>query len=164
VVYHARKWHVHVASAFPLARYYCILFARACHPVARLNGFTNCGEEVCPKNAKTGLIDASLADSTGKSCDFWSFRNAVEVSQAKIRSQHAVWMQGAEVDASFRIGIVFGRAADHWLGRRRRFQVISGDREIARLPECRPSDHFFTIILIVVELLPPGPYTVSFAL
>jgi hypothetical protein len=27
VVYHARKWHVHVASAFPLARYYTIIFA-----------------------------------------------------------------------------------------------------------------------------------------
>jgi hypothetical protein len=27
VVYHARKWQVHVASAFPLARYYRILFA-----------------------------------------------------------------------------------------------------------------------------------------
>jgi hypothetical protein len=27
VVYHARKWYVHVASAFPLARYYGILFA-----------------------------------------------------------------------------------------------------------------------------------------
>jgi hypothetical protein len=27
VVYHARKWHVHVASAFSLARYYTIIFA-----------------------------------------------------------------------------------------------------------------------------------------
>ena len=27
VVYHARKWYVHVASAFPLARYYRILLA-----------------------------------------------------------------------------------------------------------------------------------------
>ena len=27
VVYHARKWYVHVASAFSLARYYRILFA-----------------------------------------------------------------------------------------------------------------------------------------
>ncbi|MGO9312637.1 MAG: hypothetical protein ACLQBD_20025 [Syntrophobacteraceae bacterium] len=27
VVYHAGKWYVHVASAFPLARYYRILFA-----------------------------------------------------------------------------------------------------------------------------------------
>ena len=27
VVYHARKWYVHVASAFPLARYYTIIFA-----------------------------------------------------------------------------------------------------------------------------------------
>jgi hypothetical protein len=27
VVYHARKWHVHVASAFPLARYYDIIFS-----------------------------------------------------------------------------------------------------------------------------------------
>jgi len=27
VVYHARKWHVHVASAFPLACYYRIIFA-----------------------------------------------------------------------------------------------------------------------------------------
>jgi hypothetical protein len=27
VVYHARKWYVHVASAFPLARYYGIIFA-----------------------------------------------------------------------------------------------------------------------------------------
>jgi hypothetical protein len=27
VVYHARRWYVHVASAFPLARYYRILFA-----------------------------------------------------------------------------------------------------------------------------------------
>ena len=27
VVYHARKWYVHVASAFPLTRYYRILFA-----------------------------------------------------------------------------------------------------------------------------------------
>jgi hypothetical protein len=26
-VYHARRWHVHVATAFPLARYYRILFA-----------------------------------------------------------------------------------------------------------------------------------------
>jgi hypothetical protein len=27
VVYHARKWYVHVATAFPLAPYYRILFA-----------------------------------------------------------------------------------------------------------------------------------------
>jgi hypothetical protein len=27
VVYHARKWYVHIASAFSLARYYRILFA-----------------------------------------------------------------------------------------------------------------------------------------
>jgi hypothetical protein len=27
VIYHARKWHVHVASAFSLARYYLIIFA-----------------------------------------------------------------------------------------------------------------------------------------
>jgi hypothetical protein len=27
VVYHARRWHIHVASAFSLARYYRILFA-----------------------------------------------------------------------------------------------------------------------------------------
>jgi hypothetical protein len=27
VVYHARKWYVHVASAFPVTRYYGILFA-----------------------------------------------------------------------------------------------------------------------------------------
>ena len=27
VVYHARRWYVHVASAFPLARYYRILLA-----------------------------------------------------------------------------------------------------------------------------------------
>jgi hypothetical protein len=27
VVYHARKWYVHVASAFSLARYYRILLA-----------------------------------------------------------------------------------------------------------------------------------------
>ena len=27
VVYNARKWYVHVGSAFPLARYYRILFA-----------------------------------------------------------------------------------------------------------------------------------------
>jgi len=27
VVYHARKWHVHVASAFILIRYYSILLA-----------------------------------------------------------------------------------------------------------------------------------------
>jgi hypothetical protein len=27
VVYHARRWYVHVASAFPLARYYRIIFA-----------------------------------------------------------------------------------------------------------------------------------------
>jgi hypothetical protein len=27
VVYHARRWHVHVAKAFSLARYYRILFA-----------------------------------------------------------------------------------------------------------------------------------------
>ena len=47
------------------------------------------------------------------------------------------------------------------LARRRRFQIISGDTEISRLPECRPSDHYFTFILMVLELLPPGPYTVS---
>jgi hypothetical protein len=29
VVYHARKWHVHVVSAFSLASYYRILFARS---------------------------------------------------------------------------------------------------------------------------------------
>ncbi|MGA2937052.1 MAG: hypothetical protein ABSF52_08145 [Syntrophobacteraceae bacterium] len=27
VVYHARRWHVHIASAFSFARYYRILFA-----------------------------------------------------------------------------------------------------------------------------------------
>jgi hypothetical protein len=27
VVYHARRWYVHVASAFPLALYYGIIFA-----------------------------------------------------------------------------------------------------------------------------------------
>jgi hypothetical protein len=27
VVYHARKWYVHVATAYPFARYYRILFA-----------------------------------------------------------------------------------------------------------------------------------------
>jgi len=27
VVYHARRWYVHVASAFPLVRYYRIIFA-----------------------------------------------------------------------------------------------------------------------------------------
>ena len=27
VVYHARRWYVHVASAYPLARHYQILFA-----------------------------------------------------------------------------------------------------------------------------------------
>jgi hypothetical protein len=27
VAYHARKWYVHVASAFPLARHYRIIFA-----------------------------------------------------------------------------------------------------------------------------------------
>jgi hypothetical protein len=27
VVYHAQRWYVHVASAFPFARYYRILFA-----------------------------------------------------------------------------------------------------------------------------------------
>jgi hypothetical protein len=27
VVYHARKWYVHVVMAYPLARYYRILFA-----------------------------------------------------------------------------------------------------------------------------------------
>ncbi len=27
VVYHARKWYVHIASAFPLGRYYGILFS-----------------------------------------------------------------------------------------------------------------------------------------
>jgi hypothetical protein len=27
LVYHARRWHIHVASAFPLGRYYGILFS-----------------------------------------------------------------------------------------------------------------------------------------
>jgi hypothetical protein len=27
VVYHARRWYVHAATAFPLARHYRILFA-----------------------------------------------------------------------------------------------------------------------------------------
>jgi hypothetical protein len=27
VVYHARRWHIHLATAFPLARYYRILYA-----------------------------------------------------------------------------------------------------------------------------------------
>jgi hypothetical protein len=26
VAYHGRRWHVHVAAAFPLARYYCTVF------------------------------------------------------------------------------------------------------------------------------------------
>jgi hypothetical protein len=34
---------------------------------------------------------------------FTGFRVAGEVFWAKIRSQHAVWMHGAEVDALFRL-------------------------------------------------------------
>jgi hypothetical protein len=56
---------------------------------------------VCPKTAKTSLIDVSLAYSIGKLYGFWRFRVAAEVFQAKIQSQHAVWMYSAEVDALF---------------------------------------------------------------
>jgi hypothetical protein len=39
---------------------------------------------VCPKTAKTSLIDVSLACSTGKSYGFGAFRSAAEVFQAKM--------------------------------------------------------------------------------
>jgi hypothetical protein len=42
--------------------------------MGRQNESTNCGEEVCPKTAKTSLIDVSLAYSIGKSVWFWGLQ------------------------------------------------------------------------------------------
>ncbi len=58
--------------------------------------------------AKTSLIDVSTAYSIGKLYCLGGFRSAAEVFQAKIRSQHAVWMPSGEVDALFPvIGMIF---------------------------------------------------------
>ncbi len=47
----------------------------------------------------TGLIDPSLSCSICKEFSFAGFRNAVEVFQANIQFQYAVWMLSAEVDS-----------------------------------------------------------------
>jgi hypothetical protein len=41
----------------------------------------------------------------GKLYGVAGFRSATEVCQAKIRSQHAIWMQSAEVDALFPLSL-----------------------------------------------------------
>ena len=68
-------------------------------------------EEVCPNTAKTSLLDVSLAYSIGKSYGFGGFTSAAEVFQAKIRSQHSVYMHSAEVDALFRVKATFDDVA-----------------------------------------------------
>jgi hypothetical protein len=66
------------------------------------------GMVVWPENAKTNLIDVSLAYTIGKSYGFGGFRSAAEVFQAKIRYQHAVWMPSGQIDALFRFTLFFG--------------------------------------------------------
>jgi hypothetical protein len=58
--------------------------------------------EVRPEIAKTGATEIFLACSIGHSYGFYGFQGRSGSFSAKIRSQHAVWMHSAEVDALFR--------------------------------------------------------------
>ncbi len=60
VVYHARKLYVHVASAFPLARYYRILVPEFLQHDGAETRPSNVGMMVCPEIAKTGPVDLSI--------------------------------------------------------------------------------------------------------
>jgi len=65
VVYHARKLYVHVASAFPLARYYRILVPEFLqHDGAQMKSSTM-KTVVCPETAKTDPVKFLLRFSLG---------------------------------------------------------------------------------------------------
>jgi hypothetical protein len=69
--------------------------------------------EVCLEITETSSPDVSLAVLIGKSYDFAGSKSKIKVFQAKIRSQHAVWMPSAEVDALFRLKAVVGMVILH---------------------------------------------------
>jgi len=82
---------------------------------------------VCLKTAKISLIDVSFAYTIGKSYGFEGFRSAAEVFQAKIRSQHVVWMPSGEAAALF-----WNDPADRDLG------VIKGALNMIENDPCEP--------------------------
>jgi hypothetical protein len=71
--------------------------------VGRQNESTNCGEEVCPKTAKTSLRDVSLACLIGESYDFAVYRVVKGVFRAESDSKFGSALAKCIVDALFRL-------------------------------------------------------------
>lgn len=63
----------------------------------------DCGEGVCPENAKPGLIDMLLECSIWKSYGFTGFGIAPKIFQGIIQPQNVVRMYGVQLDALFRM-------------------------------------------------------------
>ena len=70
---------------------------------ASRNGFTNCGEEMCLKSAKTCLIDVSVAYSIGKLYDFAVYRVVQRFFPGGIGLKMRFGVADSQIDALFRV-------------------------------------------------------------
>jgi len=70
--------------------------------MGRGNELITPGKQVCPKIAKTSLINISLECSIGKSYGFTGFGVVPKVFQGIIQPQNEVRIYGVQLDAIFR--------------------------------------------------------------